>query len=142
MPIRDGFESIDENEDGIVQHMTGTGRRYNPQDPTRAELDIMKEKAETLGRTGAKLEESLQRLRALQEHIRILEKQGKGAPEVNELVREFNEVREKAFQYLHYLIIQREAMGFRRHANVQRMYKIPAKKRPLLDNDVREDHNP
>jgi hypothetical protein len=108
--------------------MKGTGKRYNPQAPTCAELDIMKEKAETLGRTGAKLDESLRRLRGLHEHIRILEKEGKGASEVNDLIREFNEVRAKAFQYLHYLIIQREAMGFRRHANVQRIYKIPPKK--------------
>jgi len=122
--------------------MKGTARRYNPQAPTRAELDIMKEKAETLGRTGAKLDESLQRVRGLHEHIRILQKEGKGASEVNNLITEFNEVRAKAFQYLHYLIIQREAMGFRRHANVQRMYKIPAKKKCLIDNDVREDHNP
>lgn len=142
MPIREGCEKCDEIREGIVLHMKGTRRRYNPQAPTRAELDIMKEKAETLGRTGAKLEESLRRLRGLQEQIRILKKQGKGTPEVNDLIREFNEVHAKALQYLHYLIIQREAMGFRRHANVQRMYKIPAKKSPLLNNDVREDHNP
>ena len=78
----------------------------------------------------------------MQDHIRIMEKEGKGASEINDLNREFNEVRAKGFQYLHYLIIQREAMGFRRHANVQRMYKIPAQKRPLLDSDVRKDHNP
>jgi len=71
-----------------------------------------------------------------------MEKEGKGASEINDLIREFSEVRAKAFQYLHYLIIQRATMGFRRHANVQRMYKIPAHKRPLLDSDVREDHNP
>jgi flagellar motility protein MotE (MotC chaperone) len=116
--------------------MKGAVKHYNPQAPTRAELDIMKEKAETLGRTGAKLEQSLRRLRTLQEHIRILEKEGKDTPEVNALITEFNEVRGKALQHLHYLIVQREAMGFRRQANVQKMYKIPAKKRLMLDNDV------
>jgi hypothetical protein len=145
LPIGAGFEKCDEITDGSVLHMKGTARRYNPQAPTRAELDIMKEKAETLGRTGAKLKESLQRLRVLQDHIRIMEKEGKGASEINDLIREFSEVRAKAFQCLHYLIyliIQRAAMGFRRHANAQRMYKIPAHKRTLLDSDVREDHNP
>jgi len=142
LPIMDGCERIGEIKDGIVVPMKGTARRYNPQAPTRAELDIIKEKAETLGRTGAKLDESLRRLRALQDHIKIMEKEGKGQAEVSDLITEFNEAREEAFQYLHYLIIQREAMGFRRRANVQRMYKIPAKKRPLLGNDVREDHNP
>jgi hypothetical protein len=88
LPTGAGFERTDE--------MKGPARRYNPQAPTHAEVDIMKEKAETLGRTGAKLEESLHRLRGLQERISILEKQGKGAPEVNDLITEFNEVREKA----------------------------------------------
>jgi len=134
LPIGAGSERTDE--------MKGTARRYNPQAPTQAELDILKEKAETLGRTEAKLKESLQRLRVLQDHIRIMEKEGKGASEINDLIREFSEKRAKAFQYLHYLIIQRAAMGFRRYANVQRMYKLPAHKRPLLDSDVREDHNP
>ena len=142
MPIMDGCERIGEIKDGIVVPMKGTARRYNPQAPTLAELDIIKEKAETLGRIGAKLDESLRKLRALQNHIKIMEKEGKGQAEVSNLITEFNEAREEAFQYLHYLIIQREAMGFRRHANVQRMYKIPTKKRPLLGNDVRKDHNP
>ena len=142
MPIMDGCERIGEIKDGIVVPMKGTARRYNPQAPTLAELDIIKEKAETLGRIGAKLDESLRKLRALQDHIKIMEKEGKGQAEVSNLITEFNEAREEAFQYLHYLIIQREAMGFRRHANVQRMYKIPTKKRPLLGNDVRKDHNP
>jgi hypothetical protein len=122
--------------------MKGAARRYNPQAPTRAELDIMKEKAETLGRTGARLDESLRRLRTLEQHISSMKKQGNSSSEINDLIREFNETRTHAFQCLHYLIIQREAMGFRRHANVQRMYKIPAKKRALPDNHVREDHNP
>jgi len=142
LPIMDGCERIGEIKDGIVVPMKGTARRYNPQAPTLAELDIIKEKAETLGRIGAKLDESLRKLRALQNHIKIMEKEGKGQAEVSNLITEFNEAREEAFQYLHYLIIQREAMGFRRHANVQRMYKIPTKKRPLLGNDVRKDHNP
>jgi hypothetical protein len=54
---------------------------------------------------------------------------------VNALSREFNQVRERACQYLHYLIIQREAIGFRRHASVKRMYQIPCRKRPLPDED-------
>ena len=129
MPIRAGCK-----KDGIVRPMKGAGKRCNPEAPTRAELDIMKEKAETLGRTGAKLEETLHRLKTLERHIGTLEKQGNSSAEINDLIREFNETRTHAFQYLHYLIIQREAMGFRRHANVQRMYKIPAQKRPLASD--------
>jgi hypothetical protein len=113
--------------------MKGSGRRYNPEAPTRAELDIMKEKAEALGRVGAKLEHCLRRLRDLAAHIRVLERDGQAAAETNVLIGEFNEVREKSLQYLHYLIIQREAMGFRRHTSVQRLYRIPDRKRPLPD---------
>jgi hypothetical protein len=122
--------------------MKGTGRRYDLEAPTRAELDIMKEKAEALGRVGAKLEQSLQRLRALEAHIKDLEREGQGTAEANALIGEFNGVREEAVQFLHYLIIQREAMGFRRHTSVQRLYRIPDKKRPLLDGDVRPDRHP
>ena len=95
----------------------------------------MKEKAEALGRIGGRLDESLRRLRILDERMGILEREGKGAREVNALIREFNQVRERARQYLHYLIIQREAIGFCRHTNVTRMYQIPLKKRPLVDED-------
>lgn len=96
MPIGAGFKKIDEIKNGIVLHMKGAGRRYNPQAPTRAELDIMKEKAETLGRTGAKLEETLRRLRTLEGRISIMKKQGNSAAEVDDLIKEFNGVRAEA----------------------------------------------
>ena len=63
----------------------------------------------------------------------MLKREGRGAREVNALIREFNHVRQRALQYLHYLIIQREALGFRRHANITGMYQIPPKKRSLLE---------
>lgn len=66
-----------------------------------------------------------------------METEGKGAKEVNSLIREFNHVRQKALKYLHYLIIHREAIGFRRHSNVEKMYRIPAKRRPVREEDVR-----
>jgi len=121
---------------------THTKERFDPEAPTKAELDIMQEKAEALGQTGRKVDESLQRLRALEERIGALVKEGNRTAEINALIREFNQVRETALQQLHHLIIHREAIGFRRHANVKKMYSIPLKKRPLSDGDVREDHHP
>ena len=103
--------------------------RFDPAAPTQAEVDIMKEKAEALGRAGARLEENLQRIKNLEQRIDMLEREGRGAQEVNALIREFNRARQMAVQYLHYLIIQREALGFRRHANITGMYQIPSKKR-------------
>jgi len=125
-----------------VQHRTGAEGRCDPDAPTTAELDVMQEKAETLGRAGSNVDESLRSLRALEERIGVLEKKGNSTPEVNARITEFNQVREEALLHLHHLTIHREAIGFRRHANVKTMYSIPLKKRPLPDDDVREDHHP
>lgn len=118
-----------------------TEARYDPEAPLKAELDIMREKAEALGQAGRKVDESLQRLRSLEEQINILIHEGKSAVEINALIKEFNQVRETALQRLHHLIIHREAIGFRRHAHVKKMYCIPLKKQPLSDAEVREDHH-
>ena len=115
---------------------------FEPETPIRAELDIMKEKAEALGRVGGRLDESLRKITILEQRITMLEREGKGARELNGLIREFNEVRQRAREYLHYLIIQREAIGFRRHANVRGMYQLPPKKRPFPEDYGREDHRP
>jgi hypothetical protein len=115
-----------------ARHMKVMG--FDPEAATQAELDIMKEKAEALGRVGGRLDESLRRITIIEQRIAMLEGKRKGAREVNDLIREFNEVRQRARQYLHYLIIQREAIGFRRHANVTRMYQIPPQKRPFSED--------
>ncbi len=85
--------------------------------------------------------ECLQRLRVLEERIRGLEGEGKVAKEVNVLIGEFNQVREKALKYLHYLIIHREVIGFCRHPSLEKMYRISTKKRFMSEEDVREDHH-
>ena len=128
--------------DPLSRHYETPVGCFDPEASTQAELDIMKEQAEALGRTGGRLDECLRRIRVLEERMRRLTQRGREAREVNALIKEFNEVRQRALQYLHYLIIQREALGFRRHAHVRRMYQIPLKKRPLLEDDVREDHYP
>ena len=122
--------------------MTRAEARYDPEAPLKAELEIMREKAEALGQAGRKVDESLQCLRILEERIGMLVDEGKNAVEINALIREFNQVRETALQRLHHLIIHREAIGFRRHAHVKKMYSIPLKKRPFSDAEVREDHHP
>jgi hypothetical protein len=121
---------------------TNREKRCNPEAPLKAELDIMQEKAEALGQAGRKVDESLQRLKVLEERIGMLVDEGKNPSEVNALIKEFNQARETALQRLHHLIIHREAIGFRRHTHVKKMYSIPLKKQPLSDADVREDHHP
>lgn len=116
--------------------------RFEPETPIRAELDIMREKAEALGRVGGRLDESLRRVKILEQRITMCERGGKGVRELNDLIKEFNEVRQRARQYLHYLIIQRETIGFRRHANVRVMYQLHPKKRPFPEGYGREDYEP
>jgi hypothetical protein len=112
-------------------------RYFSPDVSTQVELDIMREKADALGRAGGKLDELLRGLRDLEEQIKCLETDEKGAKEVKPLIEEFNQVCEKASKYLHYFIIHREAIGFRRHTNIENIYRIPSKKRLLTGKNVR-----
>jgi hypothetical protein len=132
-----------EMREGIfwTHHIKAHG--FDPETPIQAELDIMKEKAEALGRVGGRLDESLRGMKILEKRIQMLEREGqRGRVAVNTLIGEFNQVRQRALRYLHYLIIQREAMGFRRHTHVTAMYQIPPRKRPFPLDDVREEHSP
>ena len=55
--------------------------------------------------------------------------------EINRHVEEFNRVRQKAELQFYYLIVTREALGLRRHEMVQKMYRIPDKKKKYeMDN--------
>ncbi|MFQ6112227.1 MAG: hypothetical protein ACE5LX_09420, partial [Nitrospinota bacterium] len=93
------------------------------------------------GRTGARLEGGLERGRALVEDYRRLEetlRESGGRPcrreagDIEELSRQLEEVRGElkralgqAEKYLYYLIIQREAIGFRSHRTVRERYSFP-----------------
>ena len=48
--------------------------------------------------------------------------------DINVKIREYNKTREHAKLRYYYLIVTREAMGFRRHRMVEEIYKIPSKK--------------
>jgi hypothetical protein len=96
------------------------------------EREIQKEKAEALGRAGERLERTLRELRERAAIIRALEAQpadGRDDPdrraEVGGAIAEVNRLRRRAVEYSQHLIIQREAVGFRRHADVERLYRVP-----------------
>ena len=56
--------------------------------------------------------------------------------EINCSINEFNAVRKKAELKYYYLIVTREALGLRRHEMVQKIYRIPDKKKKYeLDNN-------
>jgi hypothetical protein len=84
------------------------------------EVEIAREKAASLGRVGERLEASLARLAELRRRIEL------ARPEVRpQLARRYAEERSLAATLRYYLVVQREAIGLRRHADVDRAYPLP-----------------
>jgi len=121
-------------------------------DKTREE--ILKESAEVLGRAGERLSAALRELERIESVIegkagalRELsgEAAGRGPEDMNRLarleraitgeinseIRRYNRAREYAKIRYYYLIVIREAVGFRRHKTVEEQYRIPPKKKAI-----------
>ncbi len=111
----------------------------------KTELEIIQERAEVLGQAGEKLSIALQQLRAIESTIdfkmEILSSAEKQMPavdlikEINRDIKRFNEAREHAELRFYYLIVTREAVGFRRHKSVEEVFPIPPRKKPLKRNE-------
>lgn len=98
----------------------------------KLEAEIKREKAEALGKAGERLEEALLRLAELREAIEALNRivaVKHPASNIQQtlclLAQEYNSLRERALRYYQYLIIQREAVGFYDHREVERLYRVP-----------------
>lgn len=98
------------------------------------EAEILREKAEALGRTGLRLEEALDALEKMRETIDGIElrlRHCMGSAEETASLREAYStltvhvtiLRERAYQAYQFLIIHREAVGLRNHLEVERRYK-------------------
>ena len=105
------------------------------------EIDLVKEMAEGLGSTGIRLEELLEQIqeqKAKIDELRFslgsdcLGRDKSSVSLVNEFIRVHNDLVDKAHDTLRWLLIQREACGFRRHKNVDTYYPIPPKVRPIV----------
>ena len=103
----------------------------------KTQEEILKERAEVLGRAGEALAAALSDLdkigRSISDSIR---KAGEypaleTLKEINGEIRHYNRAREYAQLRYYYLIVTREAMGFRRHKAVEEAYRIPPKKKYL-----------
>ncbi len=111
--------------------------------------EILKESAEVLGRAGERLSAALRELERIEKVIEgkmdalrgVAEgsgddqqiasmKQGITA-EINREIKRYNRAREYAKLRYYYLIVTREAVGFRRHKTVEELYRIPPKKKHL-----------
>jgi hypothetical protein len=86
--------------------------------------EIASEKAAALRRIAASLEETLVALRLLKAEIDA------GMGERAAKVAAFNAKREDARLYRWYLVVQREAIGLRRHEALDEFYSVPA---PIRD---------
>lgn len=100
-------------------------------DAGSTEIDIVKEMAEGLGSTGLKLEDILEKANATKELVNRLvqlsNEPGRDVTEVNESIMHYNKLVDQAEDTLRWLLIQREACGFRTHRNVNVHYPIPPK---------------
>jgi len=90
------------------------------------EREIASEIAHSLGRAGRKLEAALQQA---QRTLLRIESSALQADERSVLVTRFNEERKLAEQRLLDLMIQREALGLRRHSDLLQRYPIPPRLR-------------
>jgi hypothetical protein len=116
-------------------------------DKTREE--IIKESAEVLGRAGERLSAALRELERIEKVIerkmeslkglagrsedlqQIARQQHSITAEINREIKRYNRAREYAKLRYYYLIVTREAVGFRRHKTVEELYRIPPKKKHL-----------
>ena len=86
--------------------------------PLAVEIEIEKEKAEALGRTGRKLESCVQK-------VREIETGWRGSPDSLKRQKAYRLAVKRAHRYKYDLIVQREAVGLTAHQDVERLYALP-----------------
>jgi hypothetical protein len=109
-------ESLDPNDQKLRARLPSTGSVPS------LEREIASEIAYSLGKAGEKIELAILNARAT---LATLEALPAGAAERQRLTVRYDDERALAEKHLRYLLIQREALGFRRHAEVHRTYVIP-----------------
>lgn len=111
------------------------------------EAEIRQEKAEALGRTGERLERMLDELAGLRNELldssvavssSLAAADGEQLAVLHEKTERYTRLREQAQQIRHCLVIQREAVGLRRHEDVDRQYPVPP---PLTLSMIIRDGN-
>jgi hypothetical protein len=132
--------------------MLKMGREKDPENILREEM--LKERAEVLGRAGERLATSIEKMSIIEQgiderlqHFRLgvkkCEKRGGDneiaslkqdiMADINREIGKFNRAREYAKLRYYYLIVTREAMGMRRHHWVDEWYRIPPRKPHFRD---------
>jgi hypothetical protein len=110
--------------------------------------ELLRERAAVLSRAGFAVEDALEMLTKVErqieqkiEQLQLVQNADSHLPdandqrsifeEINSIIDQFNAVRQKAEIQYYYLIVTREALGLRRHETVQRLYRIPPKKKKM-----------
>ena len=109
----DGFESP--YLDRLAQRVDAE------EEETRLELEVRREVASALGRTGAKVDLAFLKLEVAGRELAALPP----GPEREAAVARFNALRREADAARLDLRIHREAVGFRRNDHLARMYPLP-----------------
>jgi hypothetical protein len=108
--------------------------------------ELLREKAAVLSRAGMAVQEAIEKLIRLEREIeekksllKFTEADNRSSEvsrdeqliykEINRSIDKFNAFHQKAETQYYYLIVTREALGLRRHEMIQKMYRIPDKKR-------------
>ncbi len=113
--------------------------------------ELLRERIAVLTRASERLAEALESLKvidtAIGEEMALLKapendpaegdpahrRHRKLVSDINEKIEQFNSAREYAEIRKYYLIVTREALGLRRHQRIEEFYRIPPKKRRLVD---------
>jgi hypothetical protein len=110
--------------------------------------ELLRERAAVLARAGFAVEDALAKLDRIDRQFgemicrwQLLQtglpdgahsrEQQSAFEEINEIVDQFNAACQKAEIQYYYLIVTREALGLRRHETVQKLYRIPPKKKKM-----------
>mgnify|MGYP006943676909 FL=1 len=110
--------------------------------------ELLREKAAVLTRASWAVEEILEKMKRIEGEIEIITSLIKAldhkndhsvalrqkrifCEEINCKIEEFNSIRQKAELQYYYLIVTREALGLRRHEMVQKIYRVPEKKKKM-----------
>jgi hypothetical protein len=118
--IREVHQSVNQAE-----HRPGLGERFGRMSGAplaTVQREIIEEIAHSLGRAGRKVKRQCELLQALVERVTG---EPFTAPEREQLRDEYRRQRALAERHLRDFLIQREALGMRRHDQVWRAYSIP-----------------
>jgi len=88
--------------------------------------ELVAEAAHSMANSGRRLEASLAVLQRLDDELDRVD--DRNLEQRRELVQRFNVAREEVLLRLHYVRIQREALGFTRHTELDDHYPVPPRK--------------